>query len=54
MLRDLPSKMMREVEEWAALRRTTLEAAAVELLRVALHVTVTDNNLQGQAARHES
>jgi hypothetical protein len=39
MLRDLPSKTMREVEEWAALRRMTPEAAAVELLRVALHVT---------------
>ena len=38
MLRDLPPRMMRELEDWAALRRTTPEAAAVELLRVALHV----------------
>jgi hypothetical protein len=28
-LRDLPSTTMREVEEWAALRRTTPEASAV-------------------------
>jgi hypothetical protein len=50
MLRDLPPKMMREVEEWAALSRTTPEAAAKELLRIALHVTA-DRHQPPRAAR---
>ena len=50
MLRDLPPKMMREAEEWAALRQTTPEAAAKELLRIALHVTA-DRHQPPRAAR---
>jgi len=36
-LEDVPPRLMAELREWAQLRRTTLELAAHELLRVGLH-----------------
>ena len=39
LLSNLPAKLVREITEWATLRRTTPERAAVELLRIGLHVT---------------
>ena len=35
-LRDVPPRLMNELREWATLRRSTMEAAAVEMIRIGL------------------
>lgn len=39
VLSNLPATLIAEINEWAALRQTTPERAAVELLRIGLHAT---------------
>lgn len=44
LLSNLPAKLIKEISEWATLRRTTPERAAVELLRIGLHATSPEMN----------
>ena len=36
-LPDMRPRLMNELREWAALRRSTVEKAAVEMIRIVLH-----------------
>jgi len=38
-LHDIPPRLMNELREWATLRRSTVEAAAVEIIRIGLYQT---------------
>lgn len=37
ILRDLPERLLAELNDWARLRRSSPEKAAVELIRIGLH-----------------
>ena len=39
MLHDVPPRLMNELREWAALRRTNIEQAAIEMIRIGLYET---------------
>ena len=36
---DVPPRLINELREWATLRRSTVEAAAIEMIRIGLHQT---------------
>lgn len=40
----VPQRLMAELREWAQLRPTTVEEAAVEMIRIGLHQTRKQND----------
>jgi hypothetical protein len=37
LLPDVPPRLMNELREWAGLRRSSVEAAAIEMIQIGLH-----------------
>jgi hypothetical protein len=49
-LTNLPPALPDEISEWATLRRTTPERAAIKLLRIGLHAT--SEKVKGRSVMH--
>ena len=43
LLSDIPIRLMKELREWAALRRYSVEDAAIEMIRIGLYETRRQN-----------